>query len=41
LTDDTIRTLSKDQLLSFIKSKAETQKKMLYDLASALTKEVE
>jgi chromosome segregation ATPase len=33
--------MTKDQLLAFIRSKAETQKKMLYDIAKSLTTEVE
>ena len=41
MNDNSLKTMSKDQLLSFIKSKAEVQKKMLFDLAKALTIEVE
>ena len=33
--------MTKDQLLAFIRSKAEVQKKMLYDIARSLTLEVE
>jgi len=33
--------LNKGQLLDFIKNKAEVEKKMLYDIAKALTQEVE
>jgi chromosome segregation ATPase len=33
--------MTKDQLLAFIRSKAETQKKMLFDIAKSLTTEVE
>jgi chromosome segregation ATPase len=33
--------MDKKQLLEFIRSKAETQKKMLYDIARSLTTEVE
>lgn len=36
-----MRSLSKAQLLDFIKKKAEVEKKMLYDIARALTSEVE
>jgi chromosome segregation ATPase len=41
VSDDTLRSLSKAQLLDFIKKKAEVEKKMLYDIARALTSEVE
>jgi hypothetical protein len=41
INDNTLKTMSKDQLLNFIKSKAEIQKKMLFDLAKALTTEAE
>ena len=33
--------MTKEQLLAFIHSKAEVQKKMLHDIAKALTSEVE